>query len=58
MDFSEATAQVLIRLSEAHNLFMESGKATDCLEHAGLILSKLETMRHDTLGKVIGESER
>ena len=32
MDFSEQTAQVLIRLSEAHNLFMEFKTATDCLE--------------------------
>ena len=58
MDFSEQTAQVLIRLSEAHNLFMEFKTATDCLEQAGLILSKLETMRHDAFGKVISENER
>ena len=49
-DFTETTAYSMVQLAEAYVLADNMQSAIDCLEHAGMILSKLEMQKVDAKG--------
>lgn len=57
-DFTETTAYSMIQLANAYQLSFRAQDAINILEHAGMILSKLETQKLTLAGTKIKEEDR
>ena len=57
-DFTETTAYSMIQLATAYQSAFRAQDAINMLEHAGMILSKLEGQRNTLTGQKIKEEDR
>lgn len=57
-DFTETTAYSMMQLANAYQLGFRAQDAINILEHAGMILSKLEGQRNNLTGQKIKQEDR